>query len=63
MFIQTERLIIRDLETTDGIIFSNMASDGGLSEIWTDTDCPGWMDEWMEEERMYRFYRYRSCRK
>ncbi len=53
MFIQTDRLIIRDLEMTDGIIFSNMASDGGLSEIWPDTIWTGssWMDEWMAEAR------------
>lgn len=49
MWIQTDRLNIRDLKTADGIIFSGMASDGSLTEIWTDTGHPGWMEEWMAE--------------
>ena len=44
MWIQTDRLNIRDLKTADGIIFSGMASDGSLTEIWTDTGHPGWME-------------------
>ena len=51
MWIQTDRLNIQDLKTADGIIFSGMASDDSLTEIWTDTRHPGWMEEWMEEAR------------
>ena len=52
MFIKTDRLFIRDLETTDGIIFSNMASDGSLEDdIGFDIECHSWMDEWMVEAR------------
>lgn len=56
MFIETDRLIIRDLETTDGTAFSDMASDGSLHEIWddtiwNDTAHPNWMEEWMAEAR------------
>lgn len=51
MFMKTDRLIIRDLETADGIIFLNMAADGGLKEIFMDTECDGWMDEWIAEAR------------
>lgn len=51
MLIETERLIIRDLKTTDGVIFSNMASDGSLHDIGFDTECGSWMDEWVVEAR------------
>ena len=49
MWIQTDRLNIRELKTADGIIFFGMASDGSLTEIWTDTGHPSWMEEWMAE--------------
>lgn len=52
MFIKTDRLFIRDLETIDGIIFSNMASDGSLeNDIGFDIECRSWMDEWIVEAR------------
>ena len=51
MLIQTERLTIRDLETGDGIIFSNMASDGSLHDIGFDSGCHSWINEWMAEAR------------
>lgn len=52
MFIKTDRLFIRDLEATDGIIFSNMASDGSLNDIGFDIECHSWMDEWMNGGRL-----------
>lgn len=51
MLIQTDRLIIRDLETTDGTVFSHMASDGSLNDIGFDPDCHSWMNEWLMEAR------------
>ena len=51
MFLKTDRLIIRDLETADGMIFSDMASDGSLDDIGFDAECGSWMDEWMAEAR------------
>lgn len=51
LLLKTDRLLIRDLETTDGTIFSDMASDGSLGEIWIDTESPDWMEEWMVEAR------------
>lgn len=51
VFLKTDRLIIRDLETADGMIFSGMASDGSLDDIGFDTECGSWMDEWMAEAR------------
>ena len=51
VFLKTDRLIIRDLETADGLIFSGMASDGSLDDIGFDTECGSWMDEWMAEAR------------
>ena len=49
MFIKTDRMIIRDLETADGILFSKMAADGSLTEIWIDREGEHWMEEWMTE--------------
>ena len=39
MYIETERLIIRDIEATDGNAFSGMASDGSLNEVGFDAEC------------------------
>lgn len=49
MLIITNRLMIRDLEKTDGKNFSGMASDGSLTDIGFDIECHRWMDEWMIE--------------
>ena len=49
MYIKTDRMIIRDLETADGILFSKMAADGSLTEIWIDREGEHWMEEWMTE--------------
>lgn len=51
MLIKTDRLIIRDLETADGQIFSAMASDGSLDDVGFDIECGSWMDEWVAEAR------------
>lgn len=52
MFIQTDRLIIRDIEITDAAPFSNMASDGSLHEdIGFDAECGSWINEWIIEAR------------
>ena len=49
MYIKTDRMIIRDLKTADGILFSHMAADGSLTEIWIDREGENWMEEWMTE--------------
>lgn len=50
MFIETERLIIRSIESTDEQAYINMASDGSLHDIFGDCrDCQEWMGSWIRE--------------
>ena len=51
MLIETERLIIRDVETEDGTYFAEMASDGSLNDCGLDKDCHRWMTEWVSEAK------------
>lgn len=51
MLIETDRLIIRDLEPTDEKSFVEMALDGSLKDIGFDTDCNEWMKEWIVEAK------------
>lgn len=50
MYIETKRLIIRDLELSDETPYIEMASDGSLHDIFGDySDCQNWMGNWLEE--------------
>ncbi len=49
MFIETDRLVIRDLETSDGAIFADMASDGSLVPVGLDSAFREWVDEWLTD--------------
>lgn len=49
MYIETERLIIRDLEPADADVFAEMAADGTLSDIWGMCESYSWMEDWNNE--------------
>ena len=49
MIIETDRLIIRDIATSDGAAFIDMASDGSLTDIGFDTNCGSWVNDWIIE--------------
>lgn len=49
MNIETERLRIRDLVSSDAEPFIEMASDGSLLDIGFDPDCGSWMKDWVIE--------------
>lgn len=50
MFIETERLIIRSIESTDERAYIEMASDGSLHDIFGDcANCREWMGSWIRE--------------
>ena len=51
MRLETERLIIRDLEPGDETVFARMAADGSLAEIGFDRDCKNWIKDWLAEAR------------
>ena len=51
MIIETERLIIRELESTDEKPFIEMALDGSLKDIGFDIDCKKWLKEWIVEAK------------
>lgn len=51
MIIETERLILRDLESSDGKIFAEMALDGTLRNIGFDVNCNEWIDRWIVEAK------------
>lgn len=51
MRIETDRLVIRELESTDEKSFVKMASDGSLKDIGFDTDCNMWMKGWIVEAK------------
>lgn len=51
MRLETERLIIRELEPGDETIFAQMATDGSLAEIGFDRDCKSWIADWLTEAR------------
>lgn len=51
MFLETQRLIIRDLETGDAIPFAEMAVDGSLNDIGFGQDCGNWIAEWISEAK------------
>lgn len=49
MLLETERLIIRNVEPDDGKSFAEMALDGSLNDIGFTKDCGEWMDGWIIE--------------
>ena len=49
MVIETDILIIRDVDLPDGAVFAHMASDGSLNDIGFDQDCSAWMGDWIIE--------------
>lgn len=49
MLLETEKLIIRNVEPEDGNAFIEMAADGSLNDIGFDKDCGEWMDGWIIE--------------
>ncbi len=55
MRIETQRLLIRDVKTEDGIPFVNMAADGSLIDCGFDRDCNSWITEWIDEAKDFTF--------
>lgn len=53
MRIETQRLVIRDLKTEDGILFAEMAADGSLIDCGFEKDCHRWMAGWITEARNF----------
>lgn len=51
MIAETERLMIRELESSDEKFFVEMALDGSLKDIGFDTDCKKWLKEWIVEAK------------
>ena len=51
MQIETQRLVIRDLETEDAVSFVEMAADGSLNDIGFDKNCGSWITEWTAEAK------------
>ena len=51
MILETERLIIRELEETDAKHFAEMATDGSLKDVSFDADCGKWIDEWIVDTK------------
>lgn len=53
MYIETGRLIIRDLETEDEMAFVEMAADGSLNDCGFDKDCGKWLMKWVVEAKEF----------
>lgn len=51
MRLETQRLLIRDIETDDAKSFAAMAIDGTLNDCGFDKDCGGWITKWIIEAR------------
>ena len=49
MQIETQRLLIRDIETDDATLFAIMAADGTLNDCGFDKDCGSWIAKWITE--------------
>ena len=49
MKIETERLIIRSIQTGDETALADMAKDGSLSELGFDENCSQWISDWINE--------------
>ena len=53
MQIETQRLLIRDIETEDAIPFAIMAADGTLNDCGFDKDCGRWIAKWITEAKEF----------
>lgn len=53
MQIETQRLLIRDIETDDAIPFAIMAADGTLNDCGFDKDCRSWITKWITEAKNF----------
>lgn len=53
MNIETQRLVIRDLQSGDEKSFAEMASDGSLNDIGFDKNCNEWIGEWIVEAQEF----------
>lgn len=51
MWMETQRLLIRDIIEDDGEPFVNMAADGSLNVCGFDRNCSPWMPEWIAEAK------------
>ena len=51
--IETQRLLIRDIETEDAIPFAIMAADGTLNDCGFDKDCGRWIAKWITEVKEF----------
>ena len=49
MTLETERVIIRELEASDGKCFAEMALDGSLKDTGFDANCNEWISKWIVE--------------
>lgn len=49
MWIETKRLIIRELKSEDETAFVEMTSDGSLNDCGFGADCGEWMAGWISE--------------
>lgn len=49
MRIETQRLIVRDLQVSDAESFASMAKDGSLTDIGFDKDAESWIQDWIKE--------------
>ena len=57
MYIETDRLIIRDMQVSDEPAYVDMASDGSLDEdifAGCSTKYHEWMCGWIAETKMYK---------
>ena len=55
MQIETQRLLIRDIETDDARPFAIMAADGTLNDCGFDKDCGSWITKWIIEAKNLAF--------
>lgn len=53
MWIETQRLLIRDVKTEDKISFIKMAEDGSLNDCGFNKDCSSWITEWIVETKSF----------
>lgn len=53
MQIETQRLLIRDIETDDAIPFAIMAADGTLNDCGFGKDCDSWITKWITEAKNF----------
>lgn len=56
MYIETERLIIRDLQNEDALSYMKMASDGSLCDCGFDIECSNWIHKWITEAKQLAIY-------